>query len=121
MGFKTLALVVAVAIVVAQPVTATAEVAAGEWEGFGSAQNYTFTTLTLAPEGGPYFKVGGFGQDFDGEYFESGYIWSMAEHGIDLSIAVTASEDLNVSDGDDGESGDYAIVFGVKKSIGIRE
>jgi hypothetical protein len=31
MGFKTLAPVVALAIVVAQPVTATAEVAAGEF------------------------------------------------------------------------------------------
>jgi uncharacterized protein (TIGR02001 family) len=99
---------------------ASLDVAIGRWDGFGNDQDYVFSTLTLAPDGLPYVKFGSFSRDFDGDYVESGYVWSLEEHGIDLSIAVTWSDDLAVSDGDDNESGDYALVFGIRKSIGIR-
>ena len=42
------------------------DVAIGEWDGFGSPADYTFTSITLAPEKGPYYKFGSFGDDFDG-------------------------------------------------------
>jgi uncharacterized protein (TIGR02001 family) len=87
--------------------------ALGEWDGFGQKEDYTFTSVTFAPEKGPYFTIGAFGRDFDGEYFEIGYERSVAE--IDLSIAMTYSDNLPVT----RSSGDYALVFGISKTFGI--
>jgi hypothetical protein len=74
---------------------------------------------------GPYYKFGSFSDDFDGDYFELGYTYSMEDEGLDFSIAATFSDDLPVSDSLDdgfgGESGDWALVFGIKKTIGISE
>lgn len=96
------------------------DVAVGEWDGFGTPADYTFTSVTISPEKGPYFKLGSWSQDFDGDYLEVGYTYSMEEQGVDLSVAVVTSDDLNVSDPDDGESGEWALTFGIKKSIGIK-
>jgi hypothetical protein len=97
----------------------------GQWDGFGTPADYTFTSLTIAPEKGPYYKFGSFGDDFDGDYFELGYTYSMEDHGIDLSIATVYSDDLPVSDSFDdgfgGESGEWALTFGIKKTIGLGE
>jgi hypothetical protein len=95
------------------------DVAIGEWDGFGTPLDYTFTSVTLSPEKWPYFKFGSFGDDFDGDYFELGYVYSMEDMGVDLSFALVTSDDLNVSDPDDGETGEYNIVFGIKKTIGL--
>jgi uncharacterized protein (TIGR02001 family) len=95
------------------------DVAVGEWDGFGTPADYTFTSLTIAPEVGPYYKFGSFSQDFDGDYFELGYTYTMEEPGVDLSIATVFSDDLNVSDPDDGESGEWKLTFGIKKNISI--
>jgi uncharacterized protein (TIGR02001 family) len=99
------------------------DVAIGEWDGFGTPADYTFTSITIAPEMGPYYKLGSFGDDFDGDYLELGYTYSMEDMGVDLSVAVTWSDDLPVSDSLDdgfgGESGDFALTFGVKKNIGF--
>jgi hypothetical protein len=98
------------------------DVAVGEWDGFGTPADYTFTSVTISPENGPYFKVGSFSQDFDGDYFELGYTYSIEDAGVDLSVAVVTSDDLNVGDPDDGETaGDWALTFGIKKTIGIGE
>jgi hypothetical protein len=98
------------------------DVAVGEWDGFGVPADYTFTSVTISPERGPYFKVGSFSQDFDGDYFELGYTYSIEDAGVDLSVAVVTSDDLNVGDPDDGETlGDWALTFGIKKTIGIGE
>jgi hypothetical protein len=47
----------------------------------------------------------------------------MEMEGVDLSIAATFSDDLPVSDSADdgfgGASGEWALVFGIKKTIGI--
>ena len=99
------------------------DVAVGEWDGFGTPADYTFTSVTISPEMGPYYKLGSFGDEFDGDYLEVGYTYSMEDVGVDLSVAVTWSDDLPVSDSlDDGfgslESGEYALVFGIKKNIG---
>jgi uncharacterized protein (TIGR02001 family) len=93
------------------------DVAVGEWDGFGTPADYTFGSITISPEKGPYYKVGSFSQDFDGDYFELGYIYSIEDHGVDLSFAVVQSDDLNVSDPDDGESGEWKVTFGIKKNI----
>jgi hypothetical protein len=99
------------------------DVAVGEYDGFGTPADYIFSSLTIAPEKGPYYKFGSFSEDFDGDYFELGYTYSIEEHGVDLSIATVFSDDLPVSDsGDDGfggASGDWALTFGIKKTIGI--
>jgi len=92
----------------------------GEWDGFGTSADYSFTSVTISPEKGPYFKFGSFGKDFDGDYFEIGYSYTLEEHGVDLSVAVVQSDDLPVSDPDDGETGDWALTFGISKSIGIK-
>src|SRR6185503_16296508 len=97
------------------------DVAIGEWDGFGTPADYTFTSVTISPEKGPYYKFGSFSDEFDGDYFELGYVYSIEDAGVDLSIATTFSDDLPVSNGDDGESGDWALVFGIKKTIGISE
>jgi uncharacterized protein (TIGR02001 family) len=93
------------------------DVAVGEWDGFGTPADYTFGSITISPEKGPYYKLGSFSQDFDGDYFELGYIYSIEDHGVDLSFAVVQSDDLNVSDPDDGESGEWKVTFGIKKNI----
>jgi len=95
------------------------DVAVGEWDGFGTPADYTFTSITISPEVGPYYKFGSFSQDFDGDYFELGYGFDFM--GLDLSIAVTFSDELPVSDPDDGEFGEYALVFGVTRGISIGE
>ena len=99
------------------------DVAIGEWKGFGTPADYTFTSITLSPEKGPYYKFGSFGDDFDGDYVELGYTYSMEDEGIDLSIAAVFSDDLPVSDSLDdgfgGESGEWALTFGIKKTIAI--
>jgi len=93
------------------------DVAVGEWDGFGTSQNYTFTSVTIAPEVGPYYKYGSFGDDFDGDYFELGYGFDFM--GLDLSLAMVYSDELPVTDGDDGEVGEYSLVFGITKGIEI--
>ena len=111
------------------------DVAIGEWDGFGTTQDYDFASITISPEKGPYYKVGVWGGDFEqnvlfpnpktgpggsGDYFELGYTYSLEDHGVDLSVAYTYSSDLVVGDWDDGEtSGDSAIVFGIKKNFAI--
>lgn len=93
------------------------DVAIGEYDGFGTPADYTFTSVTIAPEVGPYYKFGSFGDDFDGDYFELGYTYSMEGPGVDLSIAAVFSDDLPVGDPDDGETGEWKLAFGIKKNI----
>jgi uncharacterized protein (TIGR02001 family) len=97
------------------------DVAVGSWDGFGTSQDYTFTALTLTSPKGAYIKYGDFSQDFDGSYFELGYSYSFEEQGIDLSVALINSSDLQVGDPADGEGGDSKLVFGITKSIAISD
>lgn len=96
------------------------DVAIGEYDGFGTPADYTFTSITIAPGMGPYFKFGSFGDDFDGDYFELGYTYSIEEHGVDLGIALVHSDDLPVTNFiDDGEFGDSTLALTIKKNIGF--
>lgn len=106
--------------------------AIGEWDGFGTSVDYDFFSVTIAPEKGPYYKLGLWGDDFenvlvgpagDADYLELGYTHSLGDLGVDLSFALTYSDDLVVGNPDDGNeaAGDYAVVFGIKKTFGIGE
>ena len=96
------------------------DVAIGEYDGFGTPADYTFTSVTISPENGPYFKIGSFSEDFDGDYFEMGYTYSLEEHGVDLTAAVITSDDLPVTNFlDDQEFGEWTVTFAIKKNIGI--
>ncbi len=88
------------------------DVAVGNYDS-SPKQDYTFTSITISPEKGPYFKVGTFGSDFDGSYFELGYTWSFEDQGIDVSFTYDHSSDLPV----DANGGENAIVFGIKKNF----
>lgn len=92
------------------------DVALGTWDGFGNSQDYSFASITISPEKGPYFKVGTFGKDFDGSYFELGYGWNFEEQGIDLSFAYDYSDDIAV----DFNGGKNAIVFGITKNFTLK-
>lgn len=87
----------------------TLDVAVGQYDNFaGPTQDYTYYALTYEAQGF-YGKLGGFAQDFEGEYVELGYGTTVAE--IDLGLAlIFANSDLV---GDAEES----LVFTVGKSF----
>lgn len=85
------------------------DVAIGEYDNFdGPKQDYSYYALTLE-KNGLYGKLAGFGRDFEGEYLELGYGFSLAD--IDLGFAaIFASDDLV---GDQKES----LVFTIGKTF----
>jgi uncharacterized protein (TIGR02001 family) len=99
----------------------------------GGSEDYTFLSVMLAPEAGPYYKYGVWGGDFadnvlpsltkdlsdDGDFFEVGYSWSFEEQGIDLSTALIYSDVLPVAEGDinDPDGADFTLTFGIKKTF----
>ncbi|MEJ2127805.1 MAG: TorF family putative porin [Woeseiaceae bacterium] len=87
------------------------DVAVGQYDNFdGPTLDYTYYAVTFE-KSGFYGKVGGFAQDFDGEYLEVGYGTTVAE--IDLGVtAIFSNEDLV------GES-DEALIFTVGKSFDL--
>ena len=91
------------------------DVALGEYGNFGTPQDYTFVSLSYGFESGVYITFGSFGDEFDGDYAEFGYGFDFM--GLDLSMALIASSDLNVSE----DPGDVNLVFGVSKGIAIGE
>ena len=112
------------------------DVAIGEWDGFGNSTDYDFTSITISPEKGPYYKVGLWGGDIEdglvaaknpfgggsGDYLEIGYSHGLGDLGVDLSVAMTYSPDLVVGNPDDFASdeagGDFALVLGLNKTFG---
>lgn len=91
------------------------DVAIGEWSGFGTSQDYTFTSLGYEFESGLYLTFGSWGDDFDGDFTEVGYGFSW--EGLDLSIALVNSSDLAVSE--DNPTADNVLVFSVSRSFDI--
>jgi len=87
------------------------DVAVGRYDNFdGPTLDYTFYSLTFE-KNGFYGKVGGFAQDFEGEYIETGYGTSVSD--IDLGVAlIFANSDLV---GENEES----IVFTIGKSFDL--
>ncbi len=89
----------------------TLDVAIGKYENFdGPTQNYTFYSLTLE-KNGFYGKLGGFAEDFEGEYFEAGYGTTIAD--VDFALSVIFSNEKLVG------ADDEAIVFTLGKSFDL--
>jgi uncharacterized protein (TIGR02001 family) len=86
----------------------------GEYDGFGAPADYDFFAATLT-KNGFYGKYGSWGDDFDGDYFEFGYGFSLAE--IDMSIAaIFNDEDLSDQTDSSGAPDDgQALTFTIKK------
>lgn len=88
---------------------ATVEVAIGEYDA-PVKQDYTWYSLKLE-KNGFYGRVAGFAQDFEGNYAELGYDFSLAE--VDLGIkAIFSDDDLT------GEA-DQSLVFTIGKSFDL--
>ena len=92
-------------------------------------QDYTFTSVTLTPKSGPYYKVAFWSGDYknniishaksgastpSSDYIEIGYDYKMEDQGIDLTVAFTYSDDLVLAQ---NSTGDYTVVFGIKKTF----
>jgi uncharacterized protein (TIGR02001 family) len=88
------------------------EVAIGRYNNFdGPTQDYTYYALTFE-KNGFYGKVGGFAQDFKGEYLEAGYGTTVADL-VDLGLTlIVSNKDLNGS-----TSTDETLVFTIGKSF----
>ena len=85
------------------------DVALGEYDNFaGPTQDYTYYALTLE-KNGLYGKFAGFSRDFQGEYLELGYGFSLAE--IDLGFAAIIANDDLVGDQDE------SLVFTIGKTF----
>ena len=76
-----------------------------------SKSDYFYYELTVAGESGLYATLGGFSQDFEGEYLQLGYDTTIAD--IDFGIAlIHANDDLI------GES-EESLVFTIGKSFDL--
>ena len=94
----------------------TLDYARGEWDGFGDKQDYDFYSLT-AEYNGFYGKVGTFGKDFDGTYYEGGYGSDLTVndyHIFDYSIYVVHSDSTLL-----GGDSDTNLVFSLTKGFDL--
>jgi len=98
--------------------------AVGEWDGFGMPSDYTFTTVAISPEVGPYYSYNTFGDQSSGDFIEIGYGWSA----MDLDLSITFLYDLNAGDPDsvfldEAFSGyeDTALTFGISKTFSLSD
>jgi uncharacterized protein (TIGR02001 family) len=89
----------------------TFEVAIGKYDNFGGdTQDYVYYALGVE-KNGFYGKYGGFSQDFEGEYFETGYGTTVA--GIDLGLYLLFSNEDLVGENEE------SIVLTIGKSFGL--
>ena len=98
--------------------------AIGEEDGWGTPTDYTFTTLTIAPEVGPSYSYNTFGDKYDGSYIEIGYGFSAMD--FDMSIALMYGLDIGdptniILLSEDVGYAETAVVFGVSRSFSIGE
>ena len=101
--------------------------AIGEEDGWGSPTDYTFTTVTISPEKGPYYSFNTFGDQYSGEYFEVGYSWALED--FDVSVAFLWAFDVPDAASPDPEYvlllsedvgyAETALTFGISKSFSI--
>jgi uncharacterized protein (TIGR02001 family) len=87
------------------------DVAVGQYENFdGPTNDYTYYALTLE-KNGFYGKYAGFSQDFEGEYFETGYGTSVADFDVGIYL-LFSNKDLT------GEANE-AIVLTIGKTFDL--
>lgn len=88
------------------------DVAVGQYDNFdGPTLDYTFYSIGVE-KNGFFGKVGGFTQDFDGEYFEAGYGTTVADLDLGVSMIFSNSDLVGASD--------EAILFTVSKSFDLQ-
>jgi uncharacterized protein (TIGR02001 family) len=94
----------------------SAEYSFGEYDNFGGpTQDYDFFAVTLE-NNGFYGTWGTWGDEFDGDYFELGYGFSVAE--IDFGVAAIFNDkELNFSGVNAGIDSDETVVFTIGKSF----
>lgn len=86
------------------------DVALGKYDNFsGPKQDYSFVSLT-AEHNGFSATLGSFGQDFDGEYLELGYLTSVSDWDVGVSLVASNSDLL-------GPGGDETIVFSISRGF----
>lgn len=103
--------------------------AIGEEDGWGYPTDYTFTTITISPEVGPYYSFNAFGDQYSGEYIEIGYSWELSD--VDIGIAFMYALDVPSADdpypdleyvlglSQDHPYTDTAVTFSLSKSFSI--
>ena len=89
----------------------------GSYDGFGADADYDFLSLTIEAENGLYGTYGTFGDEFDGDYLELGYGFSVSE--IDFSIAaIFNSDELSDQASSSGSPTEgEAVIFTISKSF----
>lgn len=89
------------------------DVAAGRYDNFaGPTQDYRFVSASYAHESGVTATVGGFGGDFDGEYYSLAYDFEINEIALSLAWIYTGDK---LAGGDE----DNNIVFSVGKTFAL--
>ena len=93
------------------------EFSIGQYENFdGPTQDYWFAAVTAEHEGF-FATVGGFGDDFTGNYGEVGYGFSAADLDWTISGIVNDSDLSGLADGDGDPTSGVTLVFGVGKEF----
>lgn len=92
------------------------EYSAGEWDGFGAEADYDFMAITIAGENGFYGTLGSWGDDFDGEYLEVGYGFSLADFDVGIAAIFNSDELSDELDSSGAPDQGEAIIFTIGKS-----
>ncbi len=93
------------------------EFSIGQYENFGAGTlDYWFAGVTAEHEGF-FATVGGFGDDFTGNYGEVGYGFSAADLDWTISGIVNDSDLSGLADGDGDPTSGVTLVFGVGKEF----
>ena len=93
------------------------EFSIGQYDNFGAESlEYFFVGVTAEHEGF-FATVGGFGNDFTGNYGEVGYGFSAAELDWTISGIVNDSDLSGLADGDGDPTSGVTLVFGVSKGF----
>jgi len=92
------------------------EYSAGEWDGFGAEADYDFIAVTLASDNGFYGTFGSWGDDFDGEYFEVGYGFTVADFDVGVAAIFNSDELSDELDSTGAPDQGEAVVLTLGKS-----
>jgi uncharacterized protein (TIGR02001 family) len=90
------------------------DVAVGQYDNFdGPTLDYTYYALTFAGDSGLYATLGGFSQDFEGEYLELGYGGTFTDAEIDLGVALIFANDDLIGEADE------SLIFTIGKAFDL--
>lgn len=89
----------------------------GNYDGFGADADYDFLSLTVEAENGLYGTYGTFGNDFDGDYLEVGYGFSVSEIDFGISAIFNSKELSDQANSSGNPTAGEAVVFTISKSF----